>query len=128
MLMIRLQRVGKKHDPSYRVVAVDSRRKTKSGNAIEVLGFYDARKGKSPARFDADRIRYWISNGAQLSNTVRNLLISKRLIDGGKKDVLPRKKMKLMEEERIAKTQARAESEATEPVAATEHAPETSGN
>lgn len=105
MLTIRLQRVGKKHDPSFRVVAVDSRKKTKSGNTVEVVGFYDARKGKTPVRLDADRIKYWISRGAQPSDTVRNLLISKRVIEGAKADVLPRKKMRALQAERAGKAE-----------------------
>ena len=89
MLKIRLQRVGRKHDPSFRVVLIDSRRGPKSGNFIENLGFYDAiRKVK---QIKADRVKHWIANGAQVSDTVHNILVSEKVIEGKKKNVLPKK-------------------------------------
>ena len=89
MLTIRLQRVGRKNDPSFRAVLVDSKRAAKTGRVTEVLGSYDARKG-TPV-FREDRIRYWISQGAQVSGTVHNLLISAGIISGKKVNVLPKK-------------------------------------
>jgi len=78
MLTIRLQRIGRKHDPSFRVVAVDSRRGPKSGNFIEVLGSYNARRGKPVLK--TDRINYWLGVGAQTSPTVHNLLVSSKVM------------------------------------------------
>ena len=72
MLMIRLQRVGRRNDPSFRVVVVDSRRKTKSGNFVEIVGSYDVKKGN--AAIKRERVEHWISKGATPSLTVRNLL------------------------------------------------------
>lgn len=89
MLKIRLQRVGKKHDPSFRVVLTDSRNPTKSGKFLEVLGNYNARRGE-PA-LEADRITYWISKGAQTSETLHNLLVSHNIATGPKRNVLSRK-------------------------------------
>ena len=91
MLIIRLQRVGRVHEPTFRVVLVDSKRSTKSGQALEVLGNHDTRKAKNNSNVDADRIKYWLSKGAQLSDTMRNLLISKKIITGKKVNVLPKK-------------------------------------
>ncbi|MCK5022228.1 MAG: 30S ribosomal protein S16 [Candidatus Pacebacteria bacterium] len=89
MLKIRLQRVGRKHDPSYRVILTDSRQGPKSGNFIENLGFYDTiRKIK---QIKADRVKYWISKGAQLSDTVHNIMVSEKIIEGKKINVLPKK-------------------------------------
>jgi small subunit ribosomal protein S16 len=88
MLMIRLQRVGRKHDPSFRVVLTDRRNSTKSGRIAEVLGFYDARKGKP--NFEADRIKYWMGKGAQLTETVNNMLIDAKIITGKKMNVMAR--------------------------------------
>jgi len=85
MLMIRLQRTGKKHQPSYRLVLVDSRRATKSGSFIEILGSYDVRK--SQAQFKGEKIKDWIKNGAQISDTVYNLLIKEKVIEGKKRFV-----------------------------------------
>ena len=92
MLMIRLQRVGRVHEPTFRVVLVDSKRSTKSGQALEILGNHDTRKAKNNSHVDADRIKYWISKGAQLSDTMRNLLISKKIITGKKVNALPKKR------------------------------------
>ena len=79
MLKIRLQRVGKKHDPSFRVILIDSRKGPKSGSFIENLGFYDAiRKVR---KIKADRVKHWIANGAQVSDTVHNILISEKIIE-----------------------------------------------
>jgi small subunit ribosomal protein S16 len=105
MLMIRLQRVGRVHEPTFRVVLVDSKRGPKSGQALEVLGNHDTRKAKNNSNVDGDRIKYWISKGAQLSDTMRNLLISKKIITGKKVNALPKKrpiKKELTEEEKKA--------------------------
>ncbi len=90
--MIRLQRVGRVHEPTFRVVLVDSKRGPKSGQAIEVLGSHDTRKEKKNSQVDADRVKYGISKGAQLSDTMHNLLVNKKIITGKKINALPRKK------------------------------------
>lgn len=92
MLKIRLQRVGRKNDPSFRVVVTDERRGPKSGAFLEILGSYDARKGEPQLK--ADRIKHWISNGARPSDTVHNLLVGAKIIDGKKRDVTPPVKKK----------------------------------
>lgn len=91
MLKIRLQRVGRKHEPSFRLVLTDSKNSTKSGRYLENLGNYDARRGER-SEFKSDRITYWVSKGAQLSGTVHNLLIDKKVVSGKKVNVLPLKK------------------------------------
>jgi len=95
MLKIRLQRVGRKHDPSFRVVLVDSRRGPKTGNFKEILGSYDARKGEPV--IDGDRVKHWIAQGAQVSDTVHNLLIKLNVIEG--KKIAAHAKSKKKEEE-----------------------------
>ena len=92
MLKIRLKRVGRKHDPSFRVVVTESTRGPKSGNYVENLGNYDSRKNVK--QINAERVKYWISKGAQVSDTVHNILVSKGIIKGKKKDVMSRKKSK----------------------------------
>ena len=88
MLKIRLQRVGKKHDPSFRVVLTDSKNSTKSGRFLEILGSYDARKGEP--RLEAEKIKYWISKGAQPTETLHNLLVDAKIVSAPKKNVLRR--------------------------------------
>ena len=88
--MIRLQRIGRKHEPAFRLVLTDSKNSTKSGKFLEILGNYDARRGEK-SEFKADRITYWMSQGAQVSDTVNNLLIDKKIIAGKKINTLPKK-------------------------------------
>ena len=90
MLKIRLQRVGRKHEPVFRLVLTDSKNSTKSGKFLEILGNYDSRNGES-AVFKADRISHWLSFGAQASDTAHNLLVSRKLIPGKKRNALPKK-------------------------------------
>lgn len=90
MLTIRLSRIGKKNQPAYRVVLTEKTNPVK-GKFIEILGNYNPRlKTKS---FDAEKIKYWISKGAQASPTVHNLLVSEKIIEGAKvKAWRPKKK------------------------------------
>lgn len=81
MLVIRLQRVGKKNQPSYRIVLAEKSAPVK-GRFLEIMGNYNPRlKTKS---FEKDRILYWLSKGAQASATVHNLLVSEKIIDAPK--------------------------------------------
>lgn len=96
MLMIRLQRVGRKNDPSFRLVLVDSHRAARTGSVLEVLGNYDARKG-DPI-FHEERVQHWLATGAKPSDTVHNLLLSAKLIEGKKINVLPKKSQPKKEE------------------------------
>jgi len=89
MLTIRLQRRGRKNDPSFRVILVESKRAAKTGNVNEILGNYDARSARIDLK--GDRIKYWMSQGATISDTVHNLLVSNKVIEGKKINVLPRK-------------------------------------
>ena len=121
MLKIRLQRVGRKHEPAFRLVVTESKNAAKSGKALEVLGNYDSRRGDK-AVFKDDRITYWMSQGAQVSGTVHNLLISKKIISGKKINVLPLKKAIVKEAPatepvQVAAPEAPAEQPAEAPVA-----------
>lgn len=89
MLKIRLKRVGRKHDPSFRVVLVDSRRGPKTGKVIEILGFYDARRDVRELK--GEEIKKRILEGAQVSDTVHNLLVTEKVINDKKINVLPKK-------------------------------------
>jgi len=76
--MIRLQRVGRVNDSSFRVVVTDKRNATKSGRFLEILGSYNARFGK--AELKRDRVEHWMKNGVQLTATVHNLFANHKLI------------------------------------------------
>lgn len=90
MLKLRLQRVGRKHEPIFRLVLTDSKNGPKSGKFLEILGSYDSRKGEK-AVFNTEKINYWISKGAQTSNTVHNILVDKGISKLPKKSVLPQR-------------------------------------
>lgn len=92
MLMIRLQRVGRKHEPVFRLVLTDSKNSTKSGKYVEVLGSYDPRQENKLEQFNVEAIKAWMAKGAQLSTTVHNFLVSKKVIAGKKINALPKKK------------------------------------
>lgn len=115
MLKIRLQRVGRKHEPLFRLVLTDSKNSTKSGKFLEILGNYDSRRGEQ-AVFDAPRIVHWIGVGAQPSETVHNLLVSRKIIEGKKINVLPKKKPIIDEKAVAAAEAAKAAPVAEEPV------------
>lgn len=72
MLKIRLTRTGRKNDPHFRVVVVESHRAPKSGAFLEILGHHHPRQKKSALA--RERILYWQSKGAQISQTVRDLM------------------------------------------------------
>ena len=89
MLKIRLKRIGRKNDPSFRIVLIDSQKGPKSGKINQILGFYEPRKNVT--NVEGEEIKSWIKKGAQVSDTVWNILISQKVISGKKINVLPRK-------------------------------------
>ncbi len=92
MLAIRLQRIGKKNKPSYRVVISDKKRDLR-GRHNEILGSYDPVSQPKKINLKAERIKYWLSVGAKPSPTVHNLLVSQNIITTKKiKAWVPKKK------------------------------------
>lgn len=89
MLMIRLQRTGRKNEAHFRVVLTDSKNSTKSGKFLEILGSYNPHGGSVILK--ADRISHWISKGAQVSDTMHNFLVKEGIMKGKKKNVLSKK-------------------------------------
>ena len=70
MLAIRLQRVGRTNDPSFRIIVQDHRRSPKKTRGLtEYVGSYDARKGKP--QINGERVLYWIGQGAQPAPIIR---------------------------------------------------------
>jgi len=70
---LRLMRMGKKKQPTYRVVAADSR-KARNGRIIEAVGFYDPRRDPSVIEIDNEKALGWLRNGAQPTERVEKLL------------------------------------------------------
>ncbi|MCL2433254.1 MAG: 30S ribosomal protein S16 [Clostridia bacterium] len=77
---IRLRRAGAKKAPFYRVVVADSR-SPRDGRCIEELGWYNPMREPIELQIDADRAKYWLSTGAQASDTVRMLLKKSGVIE-----------------------------------------------
>jgi len=73
VLMIRLSRIGKKKHPFYRVVVTEKTR-PRNGRFVEIVGTYDPSKKPSLVQLKQDRVDYWLSKGAQPSDTVRSFL------------------------------------------------------
>ena len=86
MLTIRLSRIGKKKKPMYRLI-ISEKSRDPYGRALEILGSYNPFSKELATK--ADRIKYWLGEGAQMSPTVSNLLIEKKIIEG-KKDLSTR--------------------------------------
>ncbi len=105
MLKIRLQRIGRKNDPSFRVVLTDSKNSAKSGKFLEILGIYNpkAANKKERTNFLSDRIKYWLSKGVKLSDTMHNFLVHDKIIEGKKINVLPKKRPTVKRKELKAK-------------------------
>ena len=73
MVKIRLRRVGAKKAPFYRIVVADSRF-ARDGRFIEEIGYYDPTKEPSVVKIDAEKAKQWLDNGAQPTDTVREIL------------------------------------------------------
>jgi len=84
MVALRLQRVGKKNHVTFRLVASDKRKDT-VGPALEILGSFDPHQTPSKIAFKGDRVKYWLSVGAQPSDSVHNLLIEAGIMTGDKR-------------------------------------------
>lgn len=90
MLAIKLKRIGKKHQPSFRVVVTEKRSKL-DGRYVEDLGWLNPANGE--AKIEKERAVYWIKNGAQPTETVHNLLVKSKVITGPKIPVHKKKKV-----------------------------------
>jgi small subunit ribosomal protein S16 len=80
MVRIRLRRQGAKKQPSYRVVVADQH-SPRDGRLIENIGFYNPRTEPETLQIDVERARYWLSQGAQPSESVARLLKSAGVIE-----------------------------------------------
>ncbi len=89
MLMIRLQRTGRKNEATFRVVLTDSKNGPKSGKFLEILGNYNP-KAKAFS-VNAEKVKHWISKGAKASDTIHNFLVKEKIVEGKKRNVLSKK-------------------------------------
>jgi small subunit ribosomal protein S16 len=126
MLTVRLSQVGKKNKKMFRLI-VSEKTKDPYGHSLEILGSYNPHSKE--LQIKADRVKHWIENGAELSPTVHNLLVEKKIIEGKKlavSSITKKRQAKTIKKEDDAKkaaedktakeAAAKAEAEAT-PVA-----------
>ncbi len=90
--MIRLQRVGRKNDPSFRVVLTPKTSGPRSGRFLEILGSYNPRN--KHIQLKEERIKELLGNGAKASPTLHNLLIKSKVINSTKINVVRAPKAK----------------------------------
>lgn len=109
MLMIRLKKIGKKNAPAYRLVLTEKTAAVQAGSFLEILGSYSPRHKK--VSLDGERIKYWISKGAQTSDTVYNLLVKEGVVEGAKRKKKITTKKKTAVSEQKAETPAPAAPE-----------------
>lgn len=114
--MMRLQRVGRKNDPSYRIVVTDKRTGPKSNKNVDLLGSYNPKLGH--IQIDGEKAKHWLSKGVQPSVTLHNILVSQKIVEGKKINALS-KKSPIVDEEAIKKA---AEAEAAKVKKAEEEA------
>lgn len=88
MLKIRFQRTGRNKTPTYRIVVAEHTSGPKAGKFVERLGSYNAKTKERV--LNEERAKYWLSVGAQPSDTVHNLLVTLGIVKGGKINVLPK--------------------------------------
>lgn len=110
MLKMRLQRIGRKNSPSYRVVVTDSRNAVSRGRSVELIGSYEPKLGR--VEINAERAKHWLKQGVQPSDTVYNMLVSQKIVEGKKKNVLPKKSPIIDEAKLKAEAEAKAKAEA----------------
>lgn len=110
--MMRLKRVGRKNNPSYRIVVVDKRTSVKSNKTVDLLGSYEPKLGR--ISINGEKAKHWLSHGVQPSDTVYNMLVSQKIVEGKKKNALPKKSPIIDEAKLKAEAEAKAAAEKAE--------------
>lgn len=131
MLMLRLQRIGRRNEPHYKIVVIEKTRGPKSQKYVDIVGSYNPKMGT--VQMNEEKVKTHLANGVQPSDTVYNMLVTKGLVEGRKKNVLPKKspvidEEKLAREKEEAEAKAQAEKEAKEAAEAEAKAAEEAAN
>ena len=102
MLTIRLTRVGKPKQPLFRFI-VSEKARDPWGKALELLGTANFRKDVPELKLETERIKYWLSKGAQCSDSVWNILLDQKIVEGTKRIQV---KISVRRKEKLAKKAA----------------------
>jgi small subunit ribosomal protein S16 len=111
MLIIRLFRTGKKRQPVYKIVVTEKKNAPAKGRFVDQVGFYNPITKER--KIDKEKVEYWISKGAQRSDTVTNLLITENVIKE-KKKIKHKKSKKKVEEKPKEKIEEKTEEKIEE--------------
>lgn len=84
MLAIKLRRIGKKHQPSFRMIVAEKRSKLQ-GRFVDDLGWLNPKTKEF--KINKERVDYWLKNGAQPTDSIHNLLVKNKIISGSKRPV-----------------------------------------
>jgi len=117
MLTIKLSQVGKTNKKMFRLI-ISEKSRDPYGNVLEILGSYNPHSKELRAK--ADRVQYWLGKGAQMTATINNLLVEKKIISGTK---VSASKAGQASEKRQAQIKAKTDKKAT--AEAAKKAPET---
>lgn len=104
--MIRFQRIGRKNDAAFRMAVLEKTAGPKAGKYVDLVGTYNPKTKQ--ITYKADRIQDWIKKGAQVSPSLKNLLIKNGVLEGSKTAVISKKNL----EKNIAKKKAEEEAAA----------------
>lgn len=105
-MMIRFQRIGRKNDASFRMAVLEKTAGPKAGKYVDLVGTYNPKTKQ--ITYKADKIQDWIKKGAQVSPSLKNLLIKNGVLEGSKVAVISKKNL----EKHIAKKKAEEEAAA----------------
>ncbi|NCA95527.1 MAG: 30S ribosomal protein S16 [Methanomicrobia archaeon] len=106
MLAIKLSKTGKTNKKMFRLV-ISEKSRDPYGDVLEILGSYNPHSKELAAK--AERINYWLSKGAQMTSSVNNLLVEKKIIDGKK---VTASKPGKASEKRLGQIKAKADKKA----------------
>ena len=108
MLTIRLQRVGKKKFPTYRLVVSENSRDPQARH-LEIVGSYNPHDKEKGLIIKEDRVKHWLDNGAQTSSTVGNLLIKLGILKSDKRKsvTISNKRTKKLDEKKTKDVEAK---------------------
>jgi len=113
MLVIRLLRVGKKNQPSFKIVVTDKKNPPRGGRFVEQVGFYNPLTKEKVLK--KERIQYWLSQGVQPSATIHNLLVKEGILTDKKISVHKKSKKKEEKPAEVAKEAPQAEVKVATP-------------
>ncbi len=119
MLKIRLQRIGRRNDPHFRMLVAEHTMGPKSNKFVEKVGTYNPKT--KDTQLNTERIKYWLSVGAQATDRVHNMLVKAGIIKADTINVLPQKTPVINEEEAKEKEEEKADIENTENTESTDN-------